>query len=247
MNDLTTTTAHEINTLHEGLLGLLSQGIEKAVRIGELLTAKKAELKHGEFIPWIKENLVFTDRTARNYMTLFENKDKALEAGNVTEAYKMLAEHKTEIISDLDAPDVSDDFLDDQTIIQEITDRFFNSLYTIESLEWDAWGWMINIYYKGLHVEPRPSVELETKEIVLYHDDELYPDENLRLGRTLRLLITRDFRLIKIMEFHEKRFGHVSYLKDAYRLAELEYDPRYEQISQYDLIPLMVEQAKMII
>lgn len=99
MNELTTTTAQQINTLHEGLMNLLHQGIETAIRIGELLTLKKAELKHGEFGQWIADNLVFSDRTARNYMRLFENKEVALNSGNITEAYKMLSEGKTETVS----------------------------------------------------------------------------------------------------------------------------------------------------
>jgi hypothetical protein len=86
--ELDTTTAQKINELHQGLTVLLHQGIEKAIEIGELLTLKKAELKHGEFGAWIKDNLVFTDRSARNYMRLYDNRDKVLEAGNISEAYK---------------------------------------------------------------------------------------------------------------------------------------------------------------
>ncbi len=101
MNELTINTATKINTLHNDLESLLHQGIEKAIEIGELLTAKKTELQHGEFGKWITDYLIFSDRTARNYMRLFENKDKVLTAGNISEAYKMLAEGKTETVSDL--------------------------------------------------------------------------------------------------------------------------------------------------
>lgn len=102
MNKLDTTTAQKINALHNDIESLLNQGINKAIEIGELLTAKKTELPHGEFGKWITDNLIFSDRTARNYMRLFENKDKALTAGNISEAYKMLAEPKTETVSDLE-------------------------------------------------------------------------------------------------------------------------------------------------
>jgi len=101
MNKVDTITATKINDLHRDLETLLHTGIEKAVEIGQLLTEKKTELKHGEFGNWIKANLIFTDRTARNYMNLYENKDKVLQAGNISEAYKMLGEGKTETVSDL--------------------------------------------------------------------------------------------------------------------------------------------------
>lgn len=100
MNELITRSEEKINTLHNEIAGLLHEGIEKAIEIGELLTAKKKELQHGEFGTWIKDNLIFTDRTARNYMRLFENKLKVLEAGNISGAYKILEAFKTETVSD---------------------------------------------------------------------------------------------------------------------------------------------------
>jgi hypothetical protein len=101
MNKLIKKEAETINTLHKQLEGIFHKGIEIAVEIGRMLADKKKELKHGEFGPWIKENLVFTDRTARNYMNLHENRDKVLTAGNIKEAYRMLEEPKTETVSDL--------------------------------------------------------------------------------------------------------------------------------------------------
>ena len=101
VTELDTTTAQKINALHNEIESLLNQGINKAIERGQLLTAKKAELQHGEFGKWITDNLIFSDRTARNYMRLFENKDKAITAANISEAYKMLAEPKTETVSDL--------------------------------------------------------------------------------------------------------------------------------------------------
>ena len=93
-------TERRINELHNELTGLLNSSLDKAIEIGLLLTEKKAELKHGQFGKWIEENLVFSDRTARNYIKLFENKDKLLTAGSITEAYKMLEPVKAETVSD---------------------------------------------------------------------------------------------------------------------------------------------------
>lgn len=250
MNELSITTEQRINDLHKGIESLLHQGIEKAIEIGQLLSAKKEELNHGEFGTWIKDNLVFTDRTARNYMKLFENKDMVLKAGNISEAYKMLESPKTETVSDLNIT-FSDDSLEYDAIVKEITERFFDTIGTIQSIGWNAWEWDINIFYKGLNVTFGPSKELESKEDILKIDDEKYPDEKYpdesrKLGRILRLLITRDYRLIKIIEYRDKKFGYHTYMKDAYRRAGLEYDPEKKKISQFDLIPLMVAQASMI-
>jgi len=248
---LSTTTEQRINDLHKGIESLLHQGIEKAIEIGQLLTEKKTELKHGEFGTWIKDNLVFTDRTARNYMKLFDNKDKVLEAGNISEAYKMLEVPKTETVSDFSEITFFDDLLEDEAIIKKINDTFFDTIGTVRSIGWNAWEWHINIFFKGLNLEFGPSKELESKEDTLKIDDEKYPDEKFpnesrKLGRILRLLITRDYRLIKIIEYADKKFGYHTYMEDAYRRAGLEYDPAKGKIKQFDLLPLMVAQAGML-
>lgn len=67
--------AQTIKTLHEGILAQFTNAIKNAIAIGEILTRKKSELKHGEFTPWIEANLPFTDRHARTYMRVFENRE----------------------------------------------------------------------------------------------------------------------------------------------------------------------------
>jgi len=64
----------EIVTLHNEVAGFLRMSVEKAIWIGELLTAQKDSLQHGEFSPWIKANLPFTDRTAQRYMELYQHR-----------------------------------------------------------------------------------------------------------------------------------------------------------------------------
>ena len=85
--------ASEIIKLHNEILGLGRTCLEKAVRIGRLLIEQKAALKHGEFTDWIESNLPFTDRTARNYMRLYENRDllKTENVSNLQGAYRLLS------------------------------------------------------------------------------------------------------------------------------------------------------------
>jgi hypothetical protein len=87
-----TEVAREITRLHHEVLGCMKVGMEKAFRIGQLLTEQKEKLGHGHFTGWVNAALPFTDRTARNYMTLWRNQDR-LKTENVSvlsEAYKLL-------------------------------------------------------------------------------------------------------------------------------------------------------------
>ncbi len=85
MSDLEKSRIDKIKTLHQEIAGHLKLSLEKAIKIGELLTEQKTSLKHGGFTTWINANMPFTDRTARNYMRLYRGRD----------------ELKTETISDL--------------------------------------------------------------------------------------------------------------------------------------------------
>lgn len=66
----------EILTLHTEIVGLMESSLQKATRIGELLLEIKTQVPHGEFIPWINENLPFGDRIARKHMRLFDNREE---------------------------------------------------------------------------------------------------------------------------------------------------------------------------
>jgi len=99
MNDLEQLRINEIINLHSEVADFLRMSLDKAIRIGELLVEQKRSLKHGEFIPWIKSNLPFTDRTARNYIRLYEGRIclKTETISNLTRGYKILANPAGEI------------------------------------------------------------------------------------------------------------------------------------------------------
>jgi len=82
----------EIVNLHQEILGHLRSSLGKAIKIGQLLSEQKSNLAHGEFTTWVKVNIPFSDRTARNYMRLFKEQDK-LKTENVSDlgdAYNVL-------------------------------------------------------------------------------------------------------------------------------------------------------------
>ncbi len=94
--DIDKSRTHEITRLHNEIIGHLQTSLEKAIRIGELLTEQKAALKHGRFLPWIKGNLPFSERTSRNYMRLYRERGR-LKTANVADlstAYRLLTEPK---------------------------------------------------------------------------------------------------------------------------------------------------------
>jgi hypothetical protein len=76
------------------LAGMARSSLEKAIRIGELLTEQKARLKHGEWLPWIERNLEFDQKTAWRYTHLFTNRGKLGTMPNlgITEAYRLLSQ-----------------------------------------------------------------------------------------------------------------------------------------------------------
>jgi hypothetical protein len=96
--DIDKTRIQEIVRLHSEVAGLLRQTLEKAIRIGQLLSEQKQILKHGEFIPWIEANIPFTDRTARNYMQLYRERDriKTETVSGLKEAYALLTSSREE-------------------------------------------------------------------------------------------------------------------------------------------------------
>lgn len=88
----------EIIKLHAEIKSLVKTTVETAIRIGELLTEQKEAMPHGEFTPWIRESMPFTDRTARNYMKLYQNRDrlKTETVSDLTGAYRLLSDSETE-------------------------------------------------------------------------------------------------------------------------------------------------------
>ena len=75
MNQIEKSRLSEILTLHDELKGLFKVGIQKAMRIGELLVKQKEEVGHGNWESWMEENLPFNERTAQRYMEYHRFRD----------------------------------------------------------------------------------------------------------------------------------------------------------------------------
>lgn len=82
----------EVRVLHEEIAGHIKSSLEKAFTIGGLLVLQKGRLQHGQFTSWLKKNVPFSERTARNYMRLFNDryKLKTANVSDLSEAYRFL-------------------------------------------------------------------------------------------------------------------------------------------------------------
>ena len=89
MNDLDLATnksladlAARIRAEHEAAAAFMKRGLERAINAGNLLIEAKAQLKHGQWLPWLAEHCQLPERTATHYMRLARHED---EIGNVAD------------------------------------------------------------------------------------------------------------------------------------------------------------------
>lgn len=69
--------AARIRAAHSECRSAFHRSFESALEIGRLLTEAKAELKHGEFTPYLIEDCGLSERTARGYMAGWRAYQKA--------------------------------------------------------------------------------------------------------------------------------------------------------------------------
>lgn len=83
----------EIVALHGEIITAARTSLDKAIRIGELLTWIKSRLAHGQWLPWLKANIPFAERTARNYMRCHAERErlKSASVADLGEAYRLLS------------------------------------------------------------------------------------------------------------------------------------------------------------
>lgn len=93
MDTVARTRVDRITTLHAENLNALRLTLDNAIEIGGLLAELKTETKHGEWLPWIKANLPFSERTARDYLRFYANREelKSANLADLTEARAYLS------------------------------------------------------------------------------------------------------------------------------------------------------------
>ncbi|WP_375308393.1 DUF3102 domain-containing protein [Bradyrhizobium sp. A11] len=71
LRELAATIRHE----HEAAAEAVRRGLNHAIAAGQLLNEAKVLLRHGEWLPWLRDHCAISDRTARLYMSLAKNRD----------------------------------------------------------------------------------------------------------------------------------------------------------------------------
>jgi hypothetical protein len=84
------TAGEELNRLHAGIESKMRSTVQDAIRAGEILDRIKNQLKHGDFLPWIKSNCCFGQATAYKYLGVFNYQSKIISSVNLQEAYKQV-------------------------------------------------------------------------------------------------------------------------------------------------------------
>lgn len=88
--------ADRINELYAEAQGIAGKAVEqltpKFIEIGELLIEQKEELAHGEWIPWIEDNLSFGEREARHYMRVARNRKRVSDLPSLRQAVALLTD-----------------------------------------------------------------------------------------------------------------------------------------------------------
>jgi hypothetical protein len=90
--------AERINAAHAAAETALRAGLDHARTAGELLVQAKAQLGHGQWLPWLERNVCFSLRTAQAYMRVarrwqeLEAKAQALALLTFEQGLELLAE-----------------------------------------------------------------------------------------------------------------------------------------------------------
>jgi len=84
--------AGEIRAEVEAAEADFRSAVRHAVRAGELLAEAKAQVKHGEWLPWLRENFPGDPRTAQRYMQVAANASRVSHLPTMREAVALLSE-----------------------------------------------------------------------------------------------------------------------------------------------------------
>lgn len=69
-----TDLAARIRTEHAATAEALRESVRHAIAAGELLIEAKAQLQHGQWLPWLRDHCAISERTAQLYMRVAKNR-----------------------------------------------------------------------------------------------------------------------------------------------------------------------------
>ena len=69
-----TDLAARIRAEHDAAGDAIKRGVEHAIAAGALLIEAKAQLRHGQWSPWLKQHCGLSERSAQRYMRIARHK-----------------------------------------------------------------------------------------------------------------------------------------------------------------------------
>src|SRR5262245_40621328 len=67
--------AAQIRAEHEATSAALKSSVEHAIKAGDLLLEAKAQIKHGQWLPWLQEHCELSERSAQLYMRIAKERE----------------------------------------------------------------------------------------------------------------------------------------------------------------------------
>jgi hypothetical protein len=84
--------AGRINEAHQLAMQHASEAVMQAIACGKMLLEAKAKLRHGQWLPWLRQNVAFGERSAQGYMRLAQRAHSLkVEALSLRDALKEVA------------------------------------------------------------------------------------------------------------------------------------------------------------
>lgn len=156
--------AQSINTEHTQAHEHLAKALEHARNAGIELQRAKDAMPHGKFLPWLKANCQFSERTARNYMLVARNWQRVADLESVREAVRVLTQSDNHFPFEL--PPVGQGMLgvvpdgDDMTnwiyvIVESVGEHWIRAATLGSELSFDNRGWHRDYFWAWLEVQER--------------------------------------------------------------------------------------------
>jgi hypothetical protein len=82
--------AHQINEAHRLAMHHAHEAVSQAIACGKMLLEAKSSVPHGQWLPWLRQNVTFGERSAQGYMRLAKHEPDVVHE-NVRDALKGLA------------------------------------------------------------------------------------------------------------------------------------------------------------
>jgi Protein of unknown function (DUF3102) len=89
-SNLLTDIAHRINEAHHLAMRHAGEAVAQAIACGKMLVEAKNTVPHGQWLPWLRQNVTFGERSAQGYMRLAKHNPDMVHA-TVRDALKELA------------------------------------------------------------------------------------------------------------------------------------------------------------